>query len=115
MDKCCEANMDSRKLDLRSTLYIRSNHPLAFRIIEKILVATPHDTGPFPAQQPLVADPSWALILDICSVEEWPELTSQCRLNGGKTIILVSRHPQPHEEFEAYLPGRARHSTHIKS
>jgi DNA-binding NarL/FixJ family response regulator len=106
MQKSCEANMDSGKLDLRSTLYIRSNHPLAFRIIEKILVDTPHDTKPFPAQQVGFVDgSSWALILDTCSVEEWPELTSQCRLNGGRTIVLVSRHPQPHEELRLIYLG----------
>ena len=110
MEKLWEQNIDSGKLDLRSTLYIRSNHPLAFRIIERTLGYTSHDTKPFPAQLPtqqlrLVDSAGWALILDTCSVEEWPELTSQCRLGGGRTIILVSRHPQPHEELRLIYLG----------
>jgi DNA-binding NarL/FixJ family response regulator len=98
--------MNSKTLDLKSTLYIRSNHPLAFRMIDKILVETPYETKPFLTQEiKLEGDANWALILDTCSVEEWPELTSQCRLSGGRTIILVSRRPQPHEELRLIYLG----------
>jgi DNA-binding NarL/FixJ family response regulator len=58
-----------------------------------------------PNSSPWWTAHSWALILDTSSVEEWPELTSQCRLNGGKTIILVSKHPQPHEELRLIYLG----------
>lgn len=106
MDRYCEGKMENERPGLRSTLYIRSNHPLAFRLIEKILADSPHHIKPFPTQPAqLEGSSNWALILDTCSVEEWPELTSQCRLNGGRTIILVSRHPPAYEELRLIYLG----------
>jgi len=99
-------SMDNKESGSRSTLYICSSHPLAFQAIEKALVNTLYDIKPFPTQQAqLVGDPSWALVLDTCSVGEWPELTNQCRLNGGRTVILVSKHPQSHEELRLIYLG----------
>jgi DNA-binding NarL/FixJ family response regulator len=106
MDSFALVNMDSHRCSFRPTLYIRSSHPLAFRTIEKTLASSPYEIKSFQSPQlQLVDEPNWVLILDTCSVEEWPELASECRLNGGRTIVLVSKHPRTPEELRLIYLG----------
>ncbi len=91
--------MGARNPARRPAPYVLARHPLAFRFIEKALSMGVYDVKPFPDPPGRVVDEDgWILILDTHSVDDWPILTTQCRLNGGRAIILVNEPPSTVDE-----------------
>jgi DNA-binding CsgD family transcriptional regulator len=82
-----------------SSVRVHSKHPLVFHIIRRSLDPGRYEIKPF---NPLAGNDlegcNWVLILDTYTVEEWLELAVQCRLHGGRSIVIL-----PEEEAELRL------------
>jgi DNA-binding CsgD family transcriptional regulator len=81
-----------------NTLYIITRHPLALRALEGLVGSI--NRHPMLLTDPAIAAPekNWLLIIDTHSVKEWPVTVSQCKLNGGRPLILVDEAPQTVDE-----------------
>jgi DNA-binding NarL/FixJ family response regulator len=93
---CWANNMtDQRNLPL----YILARHRLAFRSLERTLAAHLWEIRPFDQSlSKMTHKDGWILVLDTQSVEEWPALVSQSKLNGGRSIIVAHKAPESSEE-----------------
>ncbi|HEV2991068.1 MAG TPA: response regulator transcription factor [Candidatus Angelobacter sp.] len=91
--------MNDRQQIPRIALYVLSRHHLAFRIIERTLPANLYEIKACNhLLHELPNKNGWILVLDSQSVEEWPAVVSQNRLNGGRSIIVAHELPQSIDE-----------------
>lgn len=98
--------MDDRNTLRSLSLYVLARHPLAFRFIEKLFAGTACAIKPYTEPNgPALEEDRSILIVDTCSVKDWPVVASQSRLNGARTIILIDQLPSSEEEVRLIYVG----------
>lgn len=84
----------SRNLPVPVICVVHSKHPLAFCTIKQALSSDPelrNHVKPFSfLPEKLNQDARAILIIDVCSVDHWPELLQRWQSKGGYTISLLS-------------------------
>jgi DNA-binding NarL/FixJ family response regulator len=85
-------------------VYIYSNHPLAYRMMEKILQDKPYDVHPFsPISSPTFKLNQSILVIDCCSVKEWLPIAIQSQIENKVPIIFVSDSADFQEQATALI------------
>jgi DNA-binding CsgD family transcriptional regulator len=83
---------------LFNALYVLTRHPLALRALESLLGLTYNYLVSLTDPTLVTPEKSWTLIIDTHSVNEWPVIVSRCKLNGGRSIILIDKAPETVDE-----------------
>lgn len=93
--------MDHQQAIRPSSVFVHSRHPLVCQTIEKSLLPLTYEIKLFSALTNLNSDNcNWILILDSCTVEGWLDVAMQCKLRGGRSIIIL---PEVSQEMELRL------------
>lgn len=86
------------------SVFVHSRHPLVCQTIERSLLPVTYEIKLFSQLIGLNSDGySWVVILDAYTVEEWLDLAMQCKLRGGRSIIILPEIPQEMELRLVYL------------
>jgi DNA-binding CsgD family transcriptional regulator len=95
------APMDHQQAIRPSSVFVHSRHPLVCQTIERSLLPLTYEIKLF---SPLTGrnsdDCNWILILDSYTVEGWLDVAMQCKLRGGRSIIIL---PEISQEMELRL------------
>lgn len=90
--------MYSRRVDC-PPIYVYSSHPLALGVIQKPLTSAMYEVkilGHVSAKPAEIQD--GILILDTCSVNNWPKIARQCCSMGGRSIVLIPANGWTYEQ-----------------
>ncbi len=84
-----------------SLVFVHSRHPLVCQTIERSLLPMTYEIKLFSQLIGRNSDDcNWVVILDSYTVEEWLDITMQCKLRGGRSIIIL---PEISQEIELRL------------
>lgn len=93
--------MDHRQAIHPSSVFVCSRHPLVCETIKRSLLPMTYEIKLFSQLIRLNFDGNnWVVILDAYTVEEWLDLVMQCKLRGGRSIIIL---PEVSQEIELRL------------
>ena len=84
---------------LTSPIAVHSGHPVMLQAIRRLLVSPPYCVKAFhQTSPPDFIENDWILIIDAYSNEEWLEVALRCRVQGGRSIVILPDGPQDQEE-----------------
>ncbi len=95
--------MQNPEPGLKWSVYISSNHPLVYRIIEKVLPS--YCVKPFPRGLHHHDSGNWILIVDTYSVTEWLAIAAQCGFQQRRPVLLLADEKPREEELRLVYLG----------
>lgn len=82
--------MKDREAIYPPAVLVHCRHPLVFQAIERLLLPITCEIKPFsPSTDRALESHHWVEIFDTYTVEEWLNLAMECRLRGGKSIVIL--------------------------
>jgi DNA-binding NarL/FixJ family response regulator len=98
--------MKEQTISFELPIHILCDHPLVYRIIERILAPSDHSVHPFSAAQVQgLAEHEYILIIDTYSVQRWLEMTVRYGFMKKQPVILLTENLSPQDEIRVLHLG----------
>jgi two-component system, NarL family, nitrate/nitrite response regulator NarL len=85
-----------QEASLKTVIYISTNHPLVYRIIEKMLSS--YCVKRFYRDLNAHSSCNWILIVDSYSVAEWLAITAHCGIQQRRPVLILADASKTREE-----------------